>query len=394
MVKIKYVNLPVVISSKGVSIAEKIQDQVESAFRECLEEAYSDLSLLSSKKEVLNRVKSCIENRFGPVSNEEIEEVWKNYMDRHKKIIEILEELKEQSLSRKEHFKVRAYRKAISTIEGLKVPIISGSQAQRLPGIGKKIAAKIDEILSTGELEAIARKTPKEKERERILKEFRDIWGVGPVTAIELYNKGYRSVREIPSTILNAKQEIGLRYYDDLKKRIPREEITRFKKDIEKALKKVSPKLRYCICGSYRRGLKTSGDIDVLITYEGDNPPKNLFKKILETLRNEYILAEDLAVGKDVYNGITIPEGIARRIDIHYVPLDEWGSSVLYFTGSKQFNIDMRNMAIKQGLKLSDKGLFDANNNRLPVYTEKEIFEALGLPYIKPKDRTDLSRFQ
>jgi DNA polymerase/3'-5' exonuclease PolX len=86
--------------------------------------------------------------------------------------------------------------------------------------------------------------------------------------------------------------------------------------------------------------------------------------------------------------GVAKTDSVARRIDIHKMDYDEWGSGVLYFTGSKEFNITMRNRAISKGYKLSEKGLFYKNGERVPnTRTEKEIFEVLDMPYVPPEDR-------
>ena len=82
-----------------------------------------------------------------------------------------------------------------------------------------------------------------------------------------------------------------------------------------------------------------------------------------------------------------------RRVDILLVPHDEWATSLLYMTGSKEFNVNMQTMAAQLGLKLSEKGLFKISmdekipDEKIPTKTEKDVFVALGLPYTEPKDR-------
>ena len=425
-----YFDLPV-IKRKEKNFIEKekvlnedkgLIEHITEVFKYCLHETYYNLDLFSTKDEVLSKVKECLfnTNNLKDISKNTLEDIskntlentledlWKNYMYRNEKIIEIFEELKDDSLYSNNRFRTKSYERAISVIDNLEVPIISGKQAQTLPGIGVKLGEKIDEIIETGELESISNRSFEERKRIHILKEFEKIWGIGPKKAVKLYEEGYRKIEEIP---LSRIQISGLKYYKDLQKRIPRGEITLFKKKILKTLKKIEQKtwfytsksklkdkhknvLKTCICGSYRRGKSTSGDIDVLLSYDGENVPPRLFEKILSFLKDEGIIISDLSKGSKNYSGITkTNDGIARRIDIHFVPIKEWGSQILYFTGSKEFNIDMRNLAIRKGFKLSDKGLFDKINRRLPLYTEKSIFLALGLPYIKPQDRKDLSKW-
>lgn len=421
-----YLDLPV-IKRKEKNFIEKgsvldedkvLIEHIKEVFNYCLYETYYNLDLFSTKDEVLSKVKECFlnTNNLKEISKDiskdtledTLEDIWKNYMYRNEKIIEIFEELRDESLYSNNRFRTKSYEKAISVIDSLEVPIISGKQAQTLSGIGVKLGEKIDEIIETGELESISNRSFEEIKRINILKEFEKIWGIGPKKAVKLYEEGYRKIEEIP---LSRIQISGLKYYKDLQKRIPREEITLFKKKIINILKKIEQKtwfytsksklkekhksvLKICICGSYRRGESTSGDIDVLLSYDGENVPPRLFEKILSFLKDEGIIISDLSKGSKNYSGITkTNDGIARRIDIHFVPIKEWGSQILYFTGSKEFNIDMRNLAIRKGFKLSDKGLFDKINRRLPLYTEKSIFLALGLPYINPQDRKDLSKW-
>ena len=381
-------DLPVIQINKKEELST-----LRERFEFCLIETYNTYDLFSSKTQILESVKACVEEELNDVSKSEIEEIWNLYIARNNKIIEILEELKEESVYGGNRFRTQAYGKAISAIKNVRVPIISGSQAQKLKGVGSKIAKKIDEILETGELRSLVQKPDEVRKRIDVLREFGAIWGVGPKTAVRLYDAGYRNIDDIPDKALNSKQKIGLTYYKNLQERIPRKQITLFEKDVRKILNELG-NLKMCICGSYRRGLPDSGDIDLLLAYEGSRVPQNYFKRILKVLHEKGILIEDLSQGAEIYSGIMkTRDGIARRIDIHFVPKREWGSQTLYFTGSKEFNIDLRNLAIRQNRKLSDKGLFDEKGNRLPLSTEKEILEALGLPYIKPQNRTDLSKW-
>jgi DNA polymerase lambda len=184
----------------------------------------------------------------------------------------------------------------------------------KLPGIGAKIADKICEIISTGHLQKADKMAG--DERVQTMELFNDIWGVGPTTALEWYNKGkiclicstiylsgYRTLDDIRKHAkLSHQQEIGLRYYDEFLKRIPRDEATEIVEKVNETLisqvyaalfqvtntvKSILPGGICTACGSYRRGQKTCGDVDFIITHEDGQSHANVLGRVVDSLSKD-----------------------------------------------------------------------------------------------------------
>lgn len=262
-----------------------------------------------------------------------------------------------------------------------------------IKGIGKGTIDRINEILHSHSLQELK----KENEKNEITSLFKTITGIGDKRAGELYDGGYRSISDIQSAIFEKKIgsthhiDLGLKYYDDLKERIPRDEIDKMKKIIKKIIKKINPHLIFEICGSYRRGEESSGDMDLLFTNPQDSSNKSYLKEIVEKLTDEKILIDHLTEkGDKKYMGFCKLKSTskARRIDIRYFPYDEYWAGILYFTGNKEFNIKLRNRALEKGYSLNEYGLKNIKTNeKKKIESENHIFELLELPYLSPLER-------
>ncbi|EJD51237.1 Nucleotidyltransferase [Auricularia subglabra TFB-10046 SS5] len=310
-----------------------------------------------------------------------------------------------------DHWRVISYRKAISALRRHPTRIKSAEEAERLHGVGKKTADKIMEILGTGNLQRL--KTEREHGHD-VVALFRGIYSVGSKIAWEWYAKGLRTlddVRERKGGIrLNSAQEIGLRYYDDLNERMPRAEAGEIFGMIKQRVLDIDPNLTLEIMGSYRRRKETCGDIDILITRNPSDGKTHagVLRKLLRVLHADGILTENLSMPHDThaleakYMGICRRDATSkrRRIDILTIPFEQWGGALLYFTGDDIFNRSMRLKANKMGMSLNQRGLYrnvirDPTkwNNKLDdgelfaSKTEKEIFDALGVPWQEPWER-------
>ncbi len=294
-------------------------------------------------------------------------------------------------------FQSKAVFNAIKSIEEYNGDIISGSQLKTVcTGIGKGISDRIDEILNTGNLSELGNI----QNKHEIISLFETITGVGIRRAEDWYNLGYRSIDDIKRVVNNGELSIthhiklGLDFYDDIKLRIPREEIDKIKKVIEKSLKKIDKKLIFEICGSYRRGELNSGDIDIIITnpeYTTNIEEQNYLKRIIEFMTNSGFLIGHLTEkGDKKYMGLcrlkaSLP---ARRIDIRVFSYPNYWAGLLYFTGNKEFNLRVRNKAIELGYSLNEYALTKKDTNELILLnSENQIFELLHLPYLSPIER-------
>jgi NAD-dependent DNA ligase len=308
--------------------------------------------------------------------------------------IDVLERLSALMSKKGEPMRSRAYAKAQETIMMIAEDITDIDQLKGKSAIGPTILSKLTEYVETGTLQLF--------EREKELPEnlLSDIYGVGPKKAKELVAKGIKTIaqlRERQDELLNTNQKAGLKYYEDILERIPREEIDEYNevfKNVFENIRKDKTTDKYEIVGSYRRGARTSGDIDMIIT----SPDPTLFTRFVEALKTQNIIVEILSQGKTKCLVITkLPlHKRARRVDFMYTSQEEYPFAVLYFTGSKVFNTMMRGHALRQGVSLNEHGLYKKEQGKAKeekvsntFLTERDIFDYLHLKYKAPEDRTD-----
>ena len=309
----------------------------------------------------------------------------------NEKLITILDKLHNVMMKKGEPMRARAYKKAQDTIYNINEDITDLNQLKDKPYIGKVIMEKFETYLKDGKLKIIE---DFESQPENILS---DIYGIGPKKAKDLVKEGIDSIRKLKNRqdeLLNDKQKIGLKYYEDILKRIPRDEIKLYEKIFEKSYRKVSNvETNFEIVGSYRRGASDSGDIDVIIT--SDNV--EIFNHFLDDLIKNNIIIEVLSRGDHKCLVITKLDNnsIARRVDFLFTTKKEYPFAILYFTGSKSFNTVMRGYALKNGLSLNEHGFHKKNGGKkeekmdLDIKNEIDIFEYLKLEYKTPEERVN-----
>ena len=322
-------------------------------------------------------------------------------MDYKQKIIDELTVILEREKQNGNTFKIRAYQRVIPQLRALHY-IKSLDDIKNVDGIGKGIKDRIKEILETGQLNSAeeAKKDPK----TTIIKEFMNIYGIGTVKSKNLYEvekvTSIEELREKADKLLNEKQKIGLKYYEDLLERIPRKEMLYHEKVIKKIVATISRnKFVATIVGSFRREKPDSGDIDVLLSYpetEAEKPfskteAESIFKQIVDEMVKLNYITDILALGSKKCLAICRKENEkTRRLDLLLTPPDEYPYAILYFTGSDKFNIQMRRKALELGYSLSEHGLIPMRENvEVPddLKTEKEVFKFLKMDYLEPKDR-------
>lgn len=293
-------------------------------------------------------------------------------------------------------FKINAYIEAARRIENLPIPIEEIAKQGKLTeikGIGEGIAKKIIQYLETGKidkLEEVKSKIP------QTLIELLNIPGVGPKGAYTLYKKlGIKNVDDLKKAALEGKireldgfgpkkEENILKGLEEAKKK----EVRRINLGIALPLAEyVKQNLikgatidKIEICGSIRRMKETIGDIDILVTSKNSN-------QVMDYFTNMEIVKEVINKG-DTKSTIITPEGI--QIDVRVVEPISFGAAVQYFTGSKQHNVKIRELAIKKGLKVNEYGVFKIDGEvRVCGETEEEVYKILGLPLIPPELRED-----
>ena len=287
-------------------------------------------------------------------------------------------------------FRVRAYRKAARTIEGLPQSVRSLLSAEadltELPGIGKDLAGKIADIVKSGHfvlLDQLKKQLPGQ------LGDMAALPGLGPKRIKLLYDK------------------LKVRTLDDLRRAIKTgrlHELRGFGPTIEKKLagalaKPVVEKRfklavaeaeaealvgflrdggRVVVAGSYRRRRDTVGDLDILVTSKHG-------PAVGDKLVGYENVAEVVAHGP-TRTTVVLRSGL--QVDVRAVPEESYGAALLYFTGSKAHNIALRGLANERDWKLNEYGLF-SGKRRIAGATEEEVYKKLGLVFIPPELRED-----
>ncbi|KAH7330165.1 hypothetical protein BKA65DRAFT_460797 [Rhexocercosporidium sp. MPI-PUGE-AT-0058] len=321
------------------------------------------------------------------------------------KIIDILEQMSEYNQRIGDHWRTRAYQRAVGTLKALKVHVESYEDAIRLPFIGERIAKKIEEISVTGHLRRLdnALNDPTDK----VLQLFLKIYGVGLSQAHKWIQAGHKTLEDIlalPDITKN--QRIGIEHYYDFDSRIPRDEVTALGEIVKRTTAEIDPQVRAIIGGSYRRGAETSGDIDFIITKRNTSSSHDLLsflQTLVSRLTSSGFLVAPLAVPKDSgskWHGACVLPGNPtwRRIDFLVVPETEFGAALLYFTGDDIFNRSMRLLASTMGMRLNQRGLYKdvlRTHGRVKLTEgtlvegadERAIFDSLGVPWRPAHER-------
>jgi len=294
-------------------------------------------------------------------------------------------------------FKEKAYTKAAATIGALDHRLTSGDDAKELPGVGVKIAKKIDEILSTGKLMKLEK--IRHDDTSIAINLLARVSGIGPAKAKELVDAGISTIEDLNNhkDKLNHAQKIGLKYFQDFEIKIPRAEVTVLFDTIKDISLSLDKKYILEVCGSYRRGAESSGDVDILLTHQdfkhSDKHHADLLHRLVRRLQEKNIVTDKISEGDTKFMGVAkLPEHKTyRRLDIRLLPMDEYYCGLLYFTGSNIFNTEMRSFANQKGFILNEHSLCPLECGKpgepLPVSSEKDVFDYLDYPYKSPCNR-------
>lgn len=297
-------------------------------------------------------------------------------------------------------FKIRAYRRAAMNLESLTEEIedvATRGGLLEIAGIGKDLAAKIQQALQTRRIEYLEELR---KEIPRGVVELMSIPGVGPKTAKLLFEKLQVDSVESLEALAQAGKLLGLPGIKEktvknilkgiqvVKKGRERMGLGRalpLAREIVQLLEKLPQVKRISMAGSLRRMRETAKDVDLLVT--STKPAK-----VMEVFTSLPQVAEVLLRG-DTKATILHREGI--QVDIRVVEPACFGAALLYFTGSKAHNIRVRELASRKGLKVSEYGVFkEVTGKRIAGATEEEVYKVIGLPYIPPELREDAGEIE
>ena len=293
-------------------------------------------------------------------------------------------------------FRARAYESAAKTLEGLPDPAEEMSQAEllELKGIGKASVSRIAEFNDTGVVEKL------EELRATFPPDFLElvrIPGLGPKTAIQLREElDVQSVADLKAALENEALRdlpgLGKKTEENLVKAVERMGLTG--KDRRTPILDAMAEARPLIaeleavpgveavqyCGSLRRFRDTVADLDILVATDDGSA-------VIERLVGLASIRETIGSGATKTSVLT-QSGL--QIDVRIVRMDQWGAATLYFTGSKDHNIALRQLAIRKGWLLNEYALADAESGEIVASeTEDEIYEALNIAYVLPTLRED-----
>jgi DNA polymerase (family 10) len=297
-------------------------------------------------------------------------------------------------------FRIRAYRRAAQNVESLTEDVetlVAENRLDRVAGIGKELAAKIAEYLETGGMKAVE---DAKKEIPAGVVELMNVPGLGPKTAKLLYEKaGAHDVTKLEELAragrlkglpgIQAKTEAnilkGIAVVRRGQSRMLLGRALPLAEELAQSLERVTEVKRLSLAGSIRRRKETVGDFDILAASEKP-------ARVLEAFVQLPPVADVLERG-DTKASVRHREGI--QVDLRAVEPDAFGAALVYFTGSKQHNIRIREMAQKRGLKISEYGVFEeSTGRRVAGKTEEEVYATVGLPWIPPELREDAGEIE
>jgi len=315
-----------------------------------------------------------------PINNIDIADIFNQIAD----LLEILGE---------NPFRIRAYRNASRTVasfsKNISDMIAANEDLTQFPNIGKDLAGKINEIVETGTLqflETIKKRLPAE------LIKLMNIPGLGPKKVAKLYKQlGVTSIDRLKAAI-QSKKIFELEGFGEKTARNILEEIDRLQqKESERFIISIArqyadsivdylekaPGIKdISIAGSLRRCRETVRDIDILVTCENS-------EKVMEHFVNYDQIQKVLSKGK-TKSALLLRSNL--QVDLRAVLHTSFGSALLYFTGSREHNIELRKIAIKKKYKLNEYGVFK-DDRQIAGKKEEDVYKSLGLPYIPPELR-------
>lgn len=317
------------------------------------------------------------------------------------KIAEIIGAMGEYLAMQGVAFKPRAYEKASEAISSLAEPVSEIykkgglKEVEKIPGVGRSIGEKIEEFILSGKIKEYDKL---KKDIPVDLVELSSVEGLGPKSIKKLYDKlkiknlaelekaaRAGKIKNLPGFGAKAEAKLlkGIEFQKKSEGRLPIGRVLPLAKSIEDRLGSVPGVSKCVVAGSLRRRKETIGDIDILVVAK--NP-----ERVMEKFTSLPDVARILAKGP-TKSSVTLDAGLDA--DLRVVEPAAYGAALNYFTGSKDHNIALREIAIKKGLKLNEYGLWK-KEKRIAGKTEEELYRALGLGYIPPEMRENTGEIE
>jgi len=297
-------------------------------------------------------------------------------------------------------YKILAYRKAADSLIDLSRDVKSiweEGELTNIPGVGKAIADKIDELLRTGELEFLNKLKAEVPETLATLVQVPDLgpkkvklfWQELGITTMAELEKAARNgqLAGLPgmgeksqAKVLTGIEALQRRQTD----RTPLGDIWDFAQDQLEFLRGLPGVSAAEPAGSFRRMRETVGDLDILVAATDSEP-------IMEAFATQEIIARVEGRGS-TKTSVEFTNGFRAQLWVH--PPERFGTALQYATGSKDHNVKIREIALDQGYSLSEHALTREDGSELLCDTEEKVYQALGLPYIPPELREDRGEVQ
>ncbi len=289
-------------------------------------------------------------------------------------------------------FKFMAYERAAETLENAApaASLVASGELQRLPGIGKTIAARIVELLETG---SIAYRDELAATYPLTLVDMLGVQGIGMKTAQTLFREqGIASLADLERAVdagaLDGVARLGKKSIENIKRGILALKGRGTRTPLGRALPLARSIVAYleaggkahdlAIAGSVRRSEVTVGDIDIICT---SDEPGDVIARFVQWEHAEAVLAEGVTKAS-----IWLAGGL--QIDLRVLPARVYGNLLQHFTGSREHNIQLREYAVRRGQRVSENGILDvATGENRTCRTEVEVYAALGLPFIPAEMR-------
>jgi DNA polymerase (family 10) len=318
-------------------------------------------------------------------------------------------------------FRVRAYRNAVRTVRDLATPlerlVSEESDLTELPGIGKEMARHITEVVTAGEMGVLA---DLREEVPSTLAQIMRLPGVGPKSARKLWDElGIETIDDLKEAAEDGRVAVmkgfgekkqaqilsGIDQFHRHSARYRLDEADEFVEPLLEHMTSLADAVRVQAAGSHRRRKETVGDIDILV--QSDSPDA-----VVEGFL-AFPAVEDVLAAGGTRASVLLRNGL--QVDLRVVPEESYGAALVYFTGSKEHNIRLRQRALDRGLTISEYGVFElleaieagpadgadqveesstAGDRRqagkqVAGATEEEVYAAVDLPYILPELREE-----
>ena len=252
-----------------------------------------------------------------------------------------------------------AYMRAAAAVKAVPFSLhgVPPAHVARLKGVGRKMSILIEQFFSAGAIHEAA-----EIRRDAAvqqIREFSELLGIGPGGALRAYQDGCRSLDEAArwrGTWYGIAPAENVRLHRDLAQRIPRAAVAEISHEITRALQTHIHNAVSTLCGSYRRGAVSSGDIDVVCSGPGE--PRSVLAALLAVLAASATVTLTHTLGIGGHDGVSVANvivrhgGIHRRVDIVYARPSQYGAAVLGWTGGVLYERDLRRWAQARGLKV------------------------------------------